>query len=900
MGYLPGGTVTTPILLTKLYFPASRSSLASRPQLVERLHQGLQGPLTLISAPAGSGKTTLLSEWRAGPGAGLPVAYISLDERDNDPACFLSYLVAALERLQSGLASTAEGLLQAGRLPTIETITTSLLVDMQDYPQDFYLVLDDFHVIHEPGIHEGITALIEGFPPQVHLAILTRSDPPLPLSRLRLSGRLVEIRLAHLRFSYEEAAAFLNQIMGLELNPEQVAALEARSEGWIAGLQLAALSMQGQDTNARADFIADFTGSHHYILDYLAEEALNRQPEEIRDFLLRTSILERLCGPLCNELTGRQDGSETLLYLERNNLFLVPLDDERHWYRYHQLFTDMLANRLRQKAPGEIPTLHQRASTWYELNHLPDDAIRHALKAKDYARAASLLRLNNLQLMYTRSLTTLAGWLNAFPEETIRSDPWLGIARLHLLWSTGQREGLETHTRESQAALNAKLASGELDEADPDYVWLLGETLSFQSLSILREDTQAAIELAQQAVAGLPRQAFPHGFALGALYMAFNAAGQFDQVIETCWKAIQVTKALRYPSMLATATASLGGMLILKGRLHQAVQAYRETLQFAENHGLEGLFYFGIVHVTLADVLREWNQLDEAEMHANTGLAQVRQGGLSILMVGRLLSKAWLRYSHGSLQGTLEEIDRIVQECSRMHPDTYRPATTELRIRCLADLGKMIEVESWVKGVDQNLEVNPSPERCRDLLLAGRSLGMLGRTEEAMHVLEQLESFARDGGHNGLLVITLSYKALAWAGENQTGRALECLQEALALAEPEGYVRTFANEGARMRELLKQARQRGIAPHYANRLLAAIDGAGPRVTGQAKPPALLTERELELLELIAEGCTNREIAAKLYIAIGTVKRHTVNIFTKLNAANRTDAVAKARGLSILS
>jgi LuxR family transcriptional regulator, maltose regulon positive regulatory protein len=892
--------LTAPILLTKLYFPAPRTNLAPRPHLVERLHQGLQGPLTLVSAPAGSGKTTLLSEWRQGPGAGLPVAYISLDPRDNDPARFLTYLVAALEGLQSGLGSTAEALLQAGQLPTVETITTSLLVDLQDYPGDFYLVLDDFHVIHEPAIHEALNALIEHLPPQVHLAILTRSDPALPLSRLRLSGRLLEIRLAHLRFSQEEAAAFLNQIMGLELTNEQVAALEARSEGWIAGLQLAALSMQGQDLKARTNFIDDFTGSHHYILDYLAEEALNRQPEPVRDFLLRTSILDRLCGTLCDALTGRQDGVEILLYLERNNLFLVPLDDERHWYRYHNLFADMLANRLRQKSPIEASKLHQLACTWFEQNGLLDEAIRHALSAQDYNRAARLLRQNNLHLIYVRSLTTLSSWLSAFPEDVIRSDPWLGTAWLHVLWSIGQREGLSQHTLETQYALREKLARGELAEGDPDTVWLQGETLSFQALCALAKDPYEAIELARQAVAMLPPNTFPYGFALGALYVSYNTAGEIDQVIETCSKAVQATKSLRYPSMLATSTASLGGTLNVKSRLRQAAQALRDTLQFAELSGQGGMFYFGIVHTTLADILREWNQLDEAELQVNTGIAMIRQGGVSILLPGALLSQAWLRYSCGDLQGGLDGIDEVIRECSQMDPGVYRAGRIELRIRILGDLGMVDEVASWLEGVNLELEGSPTFERSREFLLAGRSLDLLDRGQEALQTLDQMESYARGKGHNGLLIYTRIYQALTWAGLKNKGRAMECLEEALALAEPEGYVRAFANEGERMRELLQQARQRGVAPAYTGRLLSAIHAPGAAATARFKLPSLLSEREMELLELIASGFTNREIASQLYIAIGTVKRHTVNIFTKLNAANRTDAVAKARGLGILS
>ena len=384
--------MTTPIFRTKLYFPAPRPSLEVHPRLVERLELGLRSPLTLISAPAGSGKTTLLSEWRANEGVRMPVAWLSLDANDNDPTRFLAYLVAALKAMQPGLTSGAEALLLSSDLPGPEIVATSLIVDIQDFPQHFALVLDDYHAVKEPAIHQTLNLLVENLPSQIHLVLLTRADPSLPLARLRSSGRLTEIRLPQLCFTVDESAAFLNEVMGLDPTPQQVAALEGCVEGWITGQQLAILSMRGRDSASREDFIQAFTGSHHYILDYLTEEALNRQPPEVQRFLLRISQLERLCGSLGDSLTGREDGAATLAQFERSNLFLIPLDDERRWYRYLHLFTDMLTNRLRSSFPNEIPSLQRAAANWFERVGLFDEAIPHALSAQDYAHTDRLLR----------------------------------------------------------------------------------------------------------------------------------------------------------------------------------------------------------------------------------------------------------------------------------------------------------------------------------------------------------------------------------------------------------------------------------------------------------------------------------------------------------------------------
>ena len=416
-------SMPTSILATKLYIPPPRSKAVPRPRLVARLNEGLHRKLTLISAPAGFGKTTLVSEWVAG--CERPVAWLSLDEGDNDLARFLAYLVAALQTITADMGKGLLAGLQSPQPPPIELILTTLLNEITTIPDHFVLVLDDYHVIDAQPVDHALTFLLEHLPPQMHLVIATREDPQLPLARLRARGQLTELRAADLRFTPSEAAEFLNQVMGLNLSADDIAALETRTEGWIAGLQMAALSMQGRSDTA--SFIQAFTGSHRFVLDYLVEEVLQRQPERVRSFLLQTAILDRLSGPLCDAVTGREDGRGMLDALERGNLFVVPLDDRRQWYRYHHLFADVLQARLMEEQPDQVSGLHRRASAWYEQNGLPSDAIRHALAAEDFERAADLIELAGPMVEESSLTATWLGWVRALPDELVRIRPVLSV-----------------------------------------------------------------------------------------------------------------------------------------------------------------------------------------------------------------------------------------------------------------------------------------------------------------------------------------------------------------------------------------------------------------------------------------------------------------------------------------
>ena len=456
-GHLGDSLVPAPLLETKLYVPRSRRGLVPRPRLSERLDRGTASKLTLVSAPAGFGKTTLLTEWlAAGPAAPADerlAAWLSLDRADNDPASFWTYVIAALRTVASGVGESALALLQAPQPPPIETVLTALLNDLGAIAGDIVLVLDDYHVIDARDVQDGMAFLLDHLPPGLHVVIASRADPALPLARLRARGELAEIRAAELRFTPDEAAAYLNEMMGLQLTARDVAALEGRTEGWIAALQLAALSMQGRDDVA--GFIAGFAGDDRYVVDYLAEEVLQRQPDRVQAFLLQTSILGRLSGPLCDAVTGQGGGKAMLEALDRGNLFLVPLDDRRRWYRYHHLFADVLQARLLDEQPGQVPDLHRRASAWYEQNGEPSVAIGHALAAEDFGRAADLVELAIPAMRRTRQEATVRGWLEALPDEVVRVRPVLSVAVAGALLTGGELEGVEDRLRDAERWLDA-------------------------------------------------------------------------------------------------------------------------------------------------------------------------------------------------------------------------------------------------------------------------------------------------------------------------------------------------------------------------------------------------------------------------------------------------------------
>ena len=908
------------ILTTKLYVPPARSELVSRPRLIDRLTEGLTRKLIVISAPAGFGKTTVLGEW-VGHNE-FPVAWVSLDESDNNPTRFLTYLVAALQTIDLGAGALS--LLESPQPRPAELILTSLINEVADSPQDFILVLDDYHRIEVQSIHDALTFLLDHLPPQMHLAIASRSDPPLALARLRGRGELTELRAADLRFTPDEAATFLNQVMGLGLSAEEVTALETRTEGWIVGLQMAALSMQGRADSA--SFIQAFTGSHHFIIDYLVEEVLQRQPKRVRSFLLQTSILDRLSGPLCDAVTGQEDGRGMLEALERGNLFVVPLDDKRHWYRYHHLFADVLQTHSMEEQPDLVPTLHLRASEWYEQNDLPPDAVRHALAAEDFERAAGLIELAWPAMDWSFQSAKWLGWVKALPDELVRARPVLSVGYAWALLIGGELEACEARLRDAERWLDT---TAEMSERVPAPEMGVAEMVvvdeeQFRSLPArianaralhaqILGDVPGSVKYARRALDLLPEgDHFGRGKLTVLLGIAHWASGDLESAYRSFADGMASFQMAGNILFAISFTFILADIRMAQGRLHEAVSTYERSLKLATEQGEPALEGTADLYLGLSELHREQDDLEAAAQHLQRSEEQGEQAEV-VYQYRRCRAQARIREAQGDLDGALDLLDEAEQWLSIRHPlPDVRPIAA-LKTRVWVGQGRLAEALGWAR--ERGLSVEDDLSYLREfehvtlarVLIAEYKSDRADRSiHEAFGLLERLLKAAEEGGRTGSVIEILLLQALAHEVEGELPLALAPLERALTLAEPEGYVRIFVDEGPPMARLLYEALSRGIAPNYVQRLLAAFPVSEPE---QPKPSKSqipefeliepLSKREIEVLQLIAEGLTNQEIATRLYLSKNTVKVHTRNIYAKLDAHHRAGAVARARALGIL-
>jgi LuxR family transcriptional regulator, maltose regulon positive regulatory protein len=893
-----------PILATKLYIPPARERLVVRPRLIKRLNDGLhRKKLTLISAPAGFGKTTLLSEWVASPlplgeGLGVRAAWLSLDQGDNDPARFLTYLISALQTVAPNIGAGLLGVLQAPQPPPHESLLTSLLNEITTIAADFVLVLDDYHVIDSKPIDKGLTFLIEHLPPQMHLVIATREDPDLPLPRLRASDQLTELRATDLRFTASEAAEFLNQVMGLSLSAEDIAALEARTEGWIAGLQLAAISMQGQkDTTS---FIKSFTGSHHFVMDYLVEEVLQRQPENIQTFLLRTSILNRLCGPLCDAvlLDPSAPGQETLEYLEQANLFLIPLDNERHWYRYHHLFADLLRQRLHQsidtpaEAAKNLPLareLHIRASQWYEGHDLPMEAFYHAAAANDIERAERLIDGKGIPLHLSGGVTPILEWLESLPTEVLNARPSLWRRHAGLLLINGQTAGVGEKLQAAEAALGAILQGAEPDEETRN---LIGQIASARAtLALTRYDVDTMLAQSRRALEYLhPDSLFTRSTALWVMGFAQILMGDRVAARRALTEAISLSKTSGAMFTMILATIGLGNVQERDNELHLAAETYERVLQWAGDHPQQIIHE---AHLGLARILYEWNDLDAAEQHGEQSLILARQYEQVIdrfILCEVFLAR--LKLARGDVDGAaamLAKTDQSVRE----HNFVYRmPEVAAAQVLTSLSQGNLTEAAHLAQTHSLPLS------QARVYLAQGDPAAALAVLEPWR---EQVD--AQDWKDERLKVMVL--QALALDAYDEKDEALRLLNDALILAEPGGFIRIFVDEGDQMAELLIRLKAEGGGmKEYIHKLLTAFANPGqtlPSAFPRSPQPLIepLSQRELEVLRLIAEGLSNDEISKRLFLALDTIKGHNRKIFDKLQVQRRTEAVARARELGLL-
>ena len=913
--------MSTPILATKLYIPPPRPKIVLRPRLIERLNEGLCGrKLTLISAPAGFGKTTLVSEWVAG--CERPVAWLSLDEGDNDPTRFLTYLVAALQTIAPNIGAGVLGVLQSPQPPPTESILTALLNEITTIPDNFILVLDDYHVIDSKPVDNALTFLLEHLPPQMHLVIATREDPHLPLARLRARGQLTELRAADLRFTPAEAAEFLNQVMGLNLSAEDIAALETRTEGWIAGLQLAALSMQGhQDA---ASFIQSFTGSHHFVLDYLVEEVLQQQSESIQTFLLRTSILDRLCGPLCDAVLGSPSasGQETLEYLEHANLFIVPLDNERRWYRYHHLFADVLRMHLMAEQPDQVSALHRRASEWYEHNGSTDNAIRHALAAEDFARAADLIELVMPAMRRSRQSATLLGWLKALPDELVRFRPVLSAGYAFASMSCGELEGVEPRLRDAERWLDTTAdmrarpespAAGMVVVDEEEFRRLPGMIALLRAAQALaRGDMPETVKNARRVLDLAPED--DHlmlGGAASQLGLAAWASGDLDTARRMTADGMANVRLAGYISPAIGGAIVLADIQIAQGRLHEAMTTYERALQWATEPGAPVLRGAADMYVGMSALHREHNDLKTATQHLLTSQALGELAGLPQNPYRWCAAMARIREAQGDLDGALDLLDQAERLYDGNFSPNVRPIATR-KTRVWVAQGRLGEALGWAReqGLSVENELSYLHEfdhitLARVLLARYQSDRADGSISEVMGLLERLLKAAEEGGRKGSVIEILVLQAIAYHAQGDLPAALLPLQHALALAEPEGYVRMFLDEGSSMMQLLREASAREIMPDYTDKLLAAFEAEKRKSEDKPDlPPAQpliepLSQRELEILQLIAQGLSNREIGERLFLALDTVKGHNRRIFDKLQVQSRTEAIARARELGLL-
>jgi LuxR family maltose regulon positive regulatory protein len=905
------------LLTTKLYplVTRDRSRLVSRQRLVERLNDALRSerPLLLISAPAGCGKTTLLGEWVQQ--SQRRVAWLSLDEGDNDPARFWSYVIASLQTAQDKLGANAQAILEAAgeqALP-LEALLTALLNELAAEPEGVTLVLEDYHVITTAAIHDGLTFLLDHLPPQIQIIIASRADPPMPLARLRAGNRMTEIRADDLRFTPGEVAAFLNDGMGLHLSPDDVAALEARTEGWIVGLQLAGLSLQGRDETAQHRFVSAFTGSQRYILDYLAEEVLLRQPEAIQAFLLETCILGRLSAALCEAVTGRADSQAMLEELERNNLFVISLDDERHWYRYHHLFAEVLRARLQQKEPERPPELHRRAAAWCEANQLIDAARRHALAAGDAAWAARLVEQHVEELLRRGEGETLRRWLAAVPEEVARARPRLSLARAIAASNAG-------HLAEAEALLvdaeRAQLAWPD-EPYEPSIGWELSMLANVPaSIALLRattaglrgdaERTTELVQLAQTHLGAAERG--PRLSVRWNLALADWLRGQLTEAEQAFTDILAVGRGAAEPHLVLSASAMLSRIRQAQGRLGAAQSACQEALELAERAGPAALLSASIAQVGLAAVLYERNQLDEARRLLTTAIPLARQLASTMTLATALTTQAWIEQASGEAGREGETMEEAYQVMPSLDIVSLQNPVPAERARLMLAQGDVAAAARWVaaRGLAEGDPVSFARER--EYLVLARLLLAEGRPELALGLLARLGAAAAAQARTGSVIEVRVLEALGLKAAGQPAQALDALVLALALARPEGYARVFLDGGAPLADLLRQVA--GEQRPYAEQLLAEWDRARSGLNGASHslPPAQapraalvepLTERELQVLRLLVAGLSNSEIAQKLYLSAGTVKVHLKHIYGKLDVNRRTQAVARAGELNLL-
>jgi LuxR family transcriptional regulator, maltose regulon positive regulatory protein len=895
-------------LETKLYPPRSRSGLVSRPRLIDTMRQGAAQKLTVVVAPAGFGKTTLVAGWIADRlDTEAAAGWVSLDPSENEPTIFWTYFITALQRIHPGLGRRAIAQLQSAQPPLVESVLTTLINEIEALDRDFTLIFDDYHVIDSVAIHGGMTFLLDRLPRRMHLVIASRSEPPIALPRLRARGELTELRAGDLRFTLDEASAFLRG-MSLDVSASDTAKLERRTEGWIAGLKLAALSMKGRDDVHR--FVDAFSGDNRYIADYLVEEVLQSEAEHIRRFLLRTAILDRLNSPLCDALTGEHNGQSILEDLERRNLFVVALDDRREWYRYHHLFADVLQKRSKAQDPDGVRASHRRASVWHEAHGSRADAIHHALSGDDLDGAAALLEQAWPEKDRSYESRKWLDHVKTLPDAVIRARPALGMGYAWGLLNSGELEAAEPRLRDVELWLQSNAVSDEERFHSLPAEVAAARVYLAQSLGAI----PGTLEHAQRALDLSPvgdDAARATGTALVAL--ALWGRGDLEAAHRTFTDALAIMRKSGHVLDAIRGMFVLGDIRVAQGRLREAARVYEQGLRLAAVEAQSAAAETDELHLGLAELHCEWNDIDSAIGFLDAVTRSAVQSPHAGNKLRWCTAMASIHVARGDLDGALQLLEEGERYERRDPLPRARPIPAmKARIRIVQ--GRVDEVGAWVAAsklsVDDDLSYLREFEHvtlAQVLIARHGSSGNERSMGDAERLLDRLRTAAQTGGRIGSLIEILVLQSLAQQALGNMRRALDVVAEALALAEPEGFLRVFLDRGMRMRDLLRHATARGLAGEYTRRVLAAFDTpstkhpAAPavRVTGASVSVQALTTRELEILRLIAAGLRNQEIADHLSISAATVKRHIANAYGKLGAGHRTEALARANELKLL-
>lgn len=877
--------MTQPLLATKFHRPPPRARGVVRARLLEQLTAGLHKPsrLTLISAPAGYGKTTLAAEWLRSLRGNSRLAWLSLDEDDNDPARFIGYWLGAFQQVDKGIGKDIWSLLDTPHLPPINGLLDELLNDLATIETPIVLVLDDYHVITNLQIHEALEYFINHQPEQVHLVITTREDPPLPLARLRARGQLTEIRARDLRFTPEEARRFLDLSLNLSLTEEALHTLDERTEGWAAGLQLAALALQHQADPAT--FIETFRGSHRYVLDYLAEEVIRQQGENVQAFLTQTSVLERFNAEACAALTGRADSQAVIEYLGQANLFIIPLDDERCWYRYHHLFSDFLRSLLSRP---EQTRLYQMASAWHESNDLIEEAVRYALASGDSDFAADVIErtLKKNETWSGGNLMQLSSWLDALPQPAFHSRPWLSLNAVLILYLSGRFEQAETLLAQTEHHLKSQLETSEVQEM------LALVALYRGSIAAVHGDFQRAIEQTSFAQGRLlPENHLARARAFFNLGLANEIADQTGQAADNYLQSSKEAKSAGVLFLTIHALCAAAQVQIKQGRLHQAAQTCQTAIELAEGARLIPL---GLAWTILGGIALEQNDLASSEKYLQDGIALSRMGGLMDDVVLGVASLARLRVSQDDHPRALDAIREASSLLQAYGVQRMERLANAILARMQLTMGQKGAAVQWAAAY-QSIRVTSTSE-FEELILA-RVLLSTGDVEILPAILQPILDKANAAGRMQTSMEAMLLLGLFHQAQQDTPSALNWLEKSLRLAAPEGYTRIFLDEGEALLELLPKVRP--AAPEFVDKLLSMSRSVcESHLTPLEQLPDPLSEQEIRVLILIVAGKSNREIAEDLVISVGTAKWHVHNVLQKLGVRDRPQAIARARELGI--